>query len=147
QDNLQNQVSNETFLISYSLAQTVPGPMFTIATYLGADILKDNSFLGAIIATFGIFLGGFLLILAFYKSYESLSQNKILAKTIMAINACVVALLFSTLVKNIIPSAIFSIYDILLLFIGFILIRYMKINIFYIIFGYILFFLIKNFFV
>lgn len=147
QDNLQNQVSNETFLISYSLAQTVPGPMFTIATYLGADILKDNSFYGALISTFGIFLGGFLLILAFYKSYENLSKNRFIAKIIVAINACVVALLFSTLVKNIIPSAIFTIYDILLLFIGFILLRYIKVNIFYIIFGYILFFLIKTIFV
>jgi len=66
QESLGNQVFNDTFLIAYSLAQTVSGPMFTIATYLGADIIKDSPFVGALVATFGIFLGGFLLILAFY---------------------------------------------------------------------------------
>ncbi len=89
QENLQNQVSNETFLVAYSLAQTIPGPMFTIATYLGADILKESSFFGALIAIFGIFLGGFLLILAFHKSFESFSKNAKLLGIITSINASV----------------------------------------------------------
>lgn len=43
QENLQNQVSNVTFLVAYSLAQ-IPDSMFTIATYLGANILKESLF-------------------------------------------------------------------------------------------------------
>lgn len=133
QENLKNQVLDETFLIAYSLAQTIPGPMFTIATYLGADILKESALLGALIATFGIFLGGFLLILTFYKSFESLSSNSTLTKLITAINAGVVALLFATLCDTIIPNAIHNLFDIFLVLIGFIVLRYFKINIFYII--------------
>ena len=107
--------------------------MFTIATYLGADILKESALLGALIATFGIFLGGFLLILTFYKSFESLSSNSTLTKLITAINAGVVALLFATLCDTIIPNAIHNLFDIFLVLIGFIVLRYFKINIFYII--------------
>ena len=133
QESLGNQVFNDTFLIAYSLAQTVSGPMFTIATYLGADIIKDSPFIGALVATFGIFLGGFLLILAFYKSFESFSKNEKLSRIITAINSGVVALLFATLVNTIIPAAIYSVFDVVLVIVGFVLIRYFKINIFYII--------------
>ncbi|AZL53204.1 chromate efflux transporter [Aliarcobacter skirrowii] len=145
QESLGEKVINDTFLIAYSLAQTVSGPMFTIATYLGADIIKQSPLLGAIIATFGIFLGGFLLILTFYKSYESFSQNDKLSRVIKAINAAVVALLFATLINTIIPSAIYSLFDILVVICGFVLIRYLKVNIFYIIFVFIAIFLIKDF--
>ena len=137
------ETSNDSFLIAYSLAQTVPGPMFTIATYLGADILKQSPFLGAMIATIGIFSGGFLLILAFYKSFESFSSNEKLSKVIKAINASVVALLFATLINTIIPSALHDVFDILVVLIGFVLIRFLKLNIFYIILIFNLIFLIK----
>lgn len=147
QESLGNQVFDDTFLIAYSLAQTVSGPMFTIATYLGADIIKDSPFVGALVATFGIFLGGFLLILAFYKSFDSFSKNEKLSRIITAINSGVVALLFATLVNTIVPAAIYSVFDVVLVIIGFVLIRYFKINIFYIILGFILIYLIKSFFV
>lgn len=133
QGNLQNQVSTDTFLVAYSLAQTIPGPMFTIATYLGADILKESPLLGALIGTFGIFFGGFLLILAFYKSFESFSKNAKLLGIITGVNAGVVALLFATLCDTIIPNTVYNLFDIFLVIMGFVAIRYLKINIFYVI--------------
>ena len=144
QENLETKVSNDSFLIAYSLAQTVPGPMFTIATYLGADILKESPILGAVIATIGIFLGGFLLILCFYKSFESFSKNERLSRIIKAINASVVALLFATLINTIIPNSVYNLFDGLLVLIGFILIRFLKLNIFYIILIFNFVFLIKT---
>lgn len=146
QENLQNQVSNETFLVAYSLAQTIPGPMFTIATYLGADILKESPLLGAVTATFGIFFGGFLLILAFYKSFESFSKNAKLIGVIASINACVVAFLFATLSNTIIPNAVHNLFDIFLVIVGFVAIRYFKINIFYVILLFNFIFLLGNLF-
>ncbi len=146
QGNLANQVSNDTFLVAYSLAQTIPGPMFTIATYLGADILKESPFLGALIATFGIFFGGFLLILAFYKSFESFSKNAKLIGIITSVNAGVVALLFATLYDTIIPNAVHNLFDIFLVIVGFIAIRYFKINIFYVILLFNFIFVIGNLF-
>ena len=144
QENLETKVSNDSFLIAYSLAQTVPGPMFTIATYLGADILKESPILGAVTATIGIFLGGFLLILCFYKSFESFSKNEKLSRIIKAINASVVALLFATLINTIIPNSVYNLFDGILVLIGFVLIRFLKLNIFYIILIFNFVFLIKT---
>jgi chromate transporter len=73
--NLENLVDKDNFILGYSLAQAVPGPMFTIASYLGAVSLEESAFIGALIATLAIFLPGFLLILAFYKSFESYTQK------------------------------------------------------------------------
>ena len=133
QESLQNQITNDTFLVAYSLAQTIPGPMFTIATYLGADILNESPFWGALIATFGIFFGGFLLILSFHKSFDSFSKNAKLIGIITSINASVVAFLFATLCNTIIPNAVHNLFDIFLVIVGFIAIRYFKINMFYVI--------------
>ncbi len=144
QENLANQVSNDTFLVAYSLVQTIPGPMFTIATYLGADILKESPLLGALIGTFGIFFGGFLLILAFYKSFESFSKNAKLIGIITSVNAGVVALLFAILFNTIIPNAIHNLFDIFLVIVGFVAIRYFKINIFYVILLFNFIFVIGN---
>ena len=146
QENLGTKVSNDSFLIAYSLAQTVPGPMFTIATYLGADILKESPILGAVTATIGIFLGGFLLILCFYKSFESFSKNEKLLGIIAGMNASVVALLFATLINTIIPNSVYNLFDALLVLIGFVLIRFLKLNIFYIILIFNFVFLIKTMF-
>ena len=144
QENLETKVSNDSFLIAYSLAQTVPGPMFTIATYLGADILKESPILGAVTATIGIFLGGFLLILCFYKSFESFSKNEKLLGIIAGMNASVVALLFATLINTIIPNSVYNLFDGILVLIGFVLIRFLKLNIFYIILIFNFVFLIKT---
>lgn len=146
QENLSNKVSNDTFLVAYSLAQTISGPMFTIATYLGADILKESPFLGALIATFGIFFGGFLLILAFYKSFESFSKNAKLLGIITSVNAGVIALLFATLCNTIIPNAVHNLFDTFLVIVGFVAIRYLKINIFYVILLFNFIFVIVNLF-
>ncbi len=64
QQTLTEQVSADTFILGYASAQAVPGPMFTLATFLGANILIEAPLLGALIATSAIFLPGFLLILA-----------------------------------------------------------------------------------
>lgn len=61
-------IDENSFLVAYSLAQAVPGPMFTIASYIGVVAFEESPFLGAVVATIAIFLPGFLLIL-FYCGY------------------------------------------------------------------------------
>lgn len=142
----ENSAVNENnFLIGYALAQAVPGPMFTIASYLGAVSFHDSPFFGALIATFAIFLPGFLLILAFEKSFESYSKKPLIATALIGINACVVAILFAALCNPIIPSAISSIWDIIFILIGFIFMQKYKIHIFYFICFYCLLTIINRF--
>ncbi|UYF43114.1 chromate efflux transporter [Aliarcobacter cryaerophilus] len=122
-------IDENSFLVAYSLAQAVPGPMFTIASYIGVVAFEERPFLGALISTFAIFLPGFLLILAFYKSFESYSTNSTISKIVMGINASVVAILFSVLVTIVIPSGVLNIYDLIFAILGFLVIRRFKISI------------------
>ncbi|MCT7524086.1 chromate efflux transporter [Aliarcobacter cryaerophilus] len=122
-------IDENSFLVAYSLAQAVPGPMFAIASYIGVVAFEERPFLGALISTFAIFLPGFLLILAFYKSFESYSTNPTISKIVMGINASVVAILFSVLVTIVIPSGVLNIYDLFFAILGFFMIRKFKISI------------------
>ncbi|MCG3668407.1 chromate efflux transporter [Aliarcobacter butzleri] len=122
-------IDENSFLVAYSLSQAVPGPMFTIASYIGVVAFEESPFLGAVIATIAIFLPGFLLILAFYKSFESYSKNSTISKIVTGINASVVAILFSVLVTIVIPSGILNIYDLIFAILGFFVIRRFKISV------------------
>jgi chromate transporter len=122
-------IDQNSFLTAYSLAQAVPGPMFTIASYIGAIFYENSPFVGSLIATIAIFLPGFLLILGFYKSFESYSSNLIVSKIIVGVNASVVAILFVTLCLIVIPSAVFDIYDLSFALMGLFLMRKYKLPI------------------
>ena len=122
-------IDENSFLVAYSLAQAVPGPMFTIASYIGVVAFEEAPFLGAVVSTFAIFLPGFLLILSFYKSFESYSKNPIVSKVVIGINASVVAILFSVLITIVVPSGILNIYDLIFAILGFFVIRKFKISV------------------
>ena len=122
-------IDENSFLVAYSLAQAVPGPMFTIASYIGVVAFEESPFLGAVVTTIAIFLPGFLLILSFYKSFESYSKNPIVSKIVIGINASVVAILFSVLITIVIPSGILDIYDLIFAILGFFVIRKFKISV------------------
>jgi len=141
ENSIGDMVSKDSFILGYSLAQAVPGPMFTIASYLGADIFISSPLKGALIATIAIFLPGFLLILAFYDSFESYTKKANIINAVTAVNAAVVGLLSAVLFSTIIPSAIVSLFDSLIVLIGIFIIRKFKIPILYMI----LFFIIIGF--
>ncbi|QKJ21365.1 chromate efflux transporter [Poseidonibacter lekithochrous] len=146
EENLNTLVSKDNFLLAYSLAQAVPGPMFTIASYLGADIMNESALYGALIATVSIFLPGLLLILAFSESFESYSKKKTVLSALAGINAAVVGLLVSVLIVSVGPNAVHSLFDLIIVISGLILIRSIKLPILIIILIFIVIGLIKSFF-
>ena len=75
QQHLGEAVSEDRFLLGYAAAQTVPGPMFSLAAFLGADLLPAAPVSGALLATAGIFLPGFLLVLALQSVWEVLAAR------------------------------------------------------------------------
>ena len=58
QELLVNKVSHDHFLTGYAMAQAVPGPMFTFASYLEALLVPETPLMGAVVATLGVFLPG-----------------------------------------------------------------------------------------
>lgn len=143
--NLANLVDKDNFIVGYSLAQAVPGPMFTIASYLGAIGLESSPFMGALIATLAIFAPGFLLILAFYGSFESYTKKASIMNAISGVNAAVVALLFATLLTTVAPAGINGFFDFILAIIGLMIVRFSGYSILKIILIFIVIGLIKSF--
>lgn len=123
-------IDKDSFLIGYAFAQAVPGPMFTIASYLGAVNIEQSPLFGALSATAGIFLPGFLLILTFEKSFESYAKKPLVAKALVGVNASVVAILFVAFCNPIFISGVLNIFDLIMAIIGLILLRKYRISIF-----------------
>ncbi|MFT7234455.1 MAG: chromate transporter [Methylophagaceae bacterium] len=129
QQTLGDTVTNDQFLTGYAAAQAIPGPMFTLAAFLGADLLPAQPLLGASLATLAIFLPGFLLIYSLQDAWESLTQNSKVAGAAAAINASVVGLLVSALYNPVFISAVIQPTDMAVAVSGFFALRVMKLPI------------------
>lgn len=123
QSGLQGQVSEDVFLSGYAMAQAVPGPMFTLATYLGAMIWPQAPVLGAMVATLGVFLPGLLLVLALNSVWTHWAQRPALASSMAGVNAAVVGLLLAVFVQPVWSSAVHSGLDLLWVGLGLLWLR------------------------
>lgn len=126
QNLLADQISSDIFLTGYAAAQAVPGPMFTLATYLGYYLLPASPVTGAIIATIGVFLPGFLLLLGVLKHWQNLANLPFVSGALAGVNASVVGLLLAALYQPVFISAVFNAWDVALLLIGLWLLKIMK---------------------
>jgi chromate transporter len=119
-------LNSDQFLTAYASAQAIPGPMFTIATYLGAQLTIEQPLVGALIATLLIFMPGLLLILAFQKSWLNLANKPRFASAIAALNASVVGFLAAALYSPIWTSAVHNVWHIALIIAAFAWLRLKK---------------------
>lgn len=129
QNILAEQISSDAFLTGYATAQAVPGPMFTLATFLGFEIHDSSPVLGAIIATVAVFLPGFLLIIVVLKNWKSLASMPGVSAALMGVNAAVVGLLLAALYQPIFLSAVHSALDMGLVILGVYLLKSIKLPI------------------
>lgn len=116
-------ISEEAFLSGYAAAQAVPGPLFTFAAFIGADM---NGWLGGMIATFSIFLPAILLIFGVLPFWHALRKNHHIRGAFIAINAAVVGILISAFYMPIWTSAIITPLDFSLAAILFFMLVYWK---------------------
>ena len=116
-------IDNDTFIVGYSAAQAVPGPMFTMATFLGANVLNESPLIGALVATVAVFLPGFLLILTLQNVWQVLAYHPKVSSFVVGVNASVVGLLASAFYQPVALNAVFSFYDVLWVVLGFILLK------------------------
>ena len=105
----QGLVSKTDFVAAYGAAQAVPGPLFTIASYLGVAAAVDSSpLLNGILATIAIFLPGFLLVLAVLPWWQQLRLIPAMQRAIAGINAAVVGILLAAWYDPVLTSAIYN---------------------------------------
>ena len=113
-------VSPESFLAGYGAAQAVPGPLFAVASYLGASLtLRPNGLWGAAVALAGIFLPG-LLIMAGALPFWDRFRKGVQAQAVMrGVNAAVVGLLAAALYDPLWKHAVLNWTDLALAMAGF----------------------------
>jgi chromate transporter len=115
-------VSNEEFLAGYGAAQAVPGPLFSVAAFLGERLPEGaGGWPGATVALIAIFLPGLLLVAACLPMWKSLAQQARTVSAIRGVNAAVVGLLAAALYDPLWTSAIASATDIVIAFVSFLL--------------------------
>jgi len=119
---LQQQVgdalSEDRFLLGYAAAQAVPGPMFSLAAFLGAELLPARPVWGALFTTLAIFLPGFLLVLGLQTAWSALAARPRVLGLVAGVNAAVVGLLAAAWVNPIAGSALHGWLDVLLVSAG-----------------------------
>lgn len=126
QNALGDSLSTDQFLTGYAAAQAVPGPMFTLATYLGYVLTPDMPVVGALIATLAVFLPGFLLLLGVLKNWSALAQRPKVAGAMQGVNACVVGLLLAALYQPVWSSTVHAPLDWAALLVGFFLFKVLR---------------------
>jgi len=84
-------LSSQEFLSGYAMAQSVPGPVFSFTAYIGALSMREygifGEILGALAATFGVFLPGTFLIFFVIRFWEDLKKYRPVRASLEGINA------------------------------------------------------------
>jgi len=100
-------VTAEQFLAGYGAAQAVPGPLFTIAAFLGASIAPGaEGLLLAGVALAAIFLPGLLLMVGVLPFWGALQGRPMVAALVRGANAAVVGVLAAALITPVATSAL-----------------------------------------
>jgi len=92
-----------TFLAGYGMAQAVPGPLFTVAAYLGQVV---GGPLGALISLTFIFLPGFLLLVGVMPFWGRVRARPRVQAGLVGVNAAVVGVLAAALYDPIITATL-----------------------------------------
>lgn len=105
-------VDKDLFLAGYGAAQAVPGPLFTLAAYLGCiATVSPNGIVGGVVALVAIFLPSFLLVLGVLPLWDRIRHYPAMQRAMSGINAAVVGLLLSALYHPVWTGAVHSARD------------------------------------
>lgn len=102
-------MDTETFLAGYGAAQALPGPLFTIAAFLGTVIAGGW---GGILCLVAIFLPSLLLVVGVVPFWAGLRGHVAARSALQGVNAAVVGILAAAFIDPIVPSAISGAGDI-----------------------------------
>jgi len=84
-------LTSEEFLSGYAIAQTLPGPVFSFSSYIGAISMRSyglgGEILGSLVAAAGIFLPGTFLIFFVIRLWENLKKYRAVRASLEGITA------------------------------------------------------------
>jgi chromate transporter len=117
-------LSDRQFLEGYGLAQGIPGPLFSVAAYLGAvSAPAHQAALWATLAVLAIFLPGLLLAAGGASLWSLLLRRKRSAAALAGLNAAVVGILAAALYNPVWRNGVHTAWDAVLAVAGFVLLQ------------------------
>lgn len=105
-------VAEEQFLAGYSAAQTLPGPLFSLAAFVGT--VSESTiplWLGGLGALLALFLPGLLLLIGLLPFWRQIREQREIQAALRGANAAVVGLLLAALIDPVWAHGIGSITD------------------------------------
>ena len=117
-------ISDGSFLSGYALAQGLPGPVFTVAAYLGAASAPEHqSAAWSLLALVALFLPGLLLATGGISLWGLLAKNPSAAAALAGVNASVVGILGAALYDPVWLSGVRDMADALTALVAFALLQ------------------------
>jgi len=108
-------VNKDVFLAGYGAAQAIPGPLFTLAAYLGVVMSSwPNGVAGGVLCLLAIFAPSFLLVTGLLPFWDAVRRQAAMQAVLAGVNAAVVGLLLAALYQPVWTSAIFGGRDLLI---------------------------------
>ena len=93
------RVPQEDILTGYGMVRAIPGPVFSVASYMGGLIMREEGkwmqFLGCVVGTIAIFLPSALLVLFFFPVWQYLKKYVVVFRALEGINAVVVGFMLA----------------------------------------------------
>jgi chromate transporter len=122
-------LAQSSFLAGYGAAQAVPGPLFSIAAYVGAAVHPNPHplLLGAC-ALVALFLPGLLLMAAVLPFWSALRRRPLIVSLLRGVNASVVGVLAAALYRPLWTATIRTTTDFLIALAAFVLLIRFKVQ-------------------
>jgi chromate transporter len=93
------RVEREELLTGAGIVRAIPGPVFSIASFMGGIALKNEGpkvqLLGCVIGSVAIFLPSALLVLFFFPVWQNLKKFVVVLRSLEGINAAVVGIMIA----------------------------------------------------
>ena len=91
------KLTSSEFLTGSGFVRAIPGPIFSIASYTGAVALKEMGIpaqiLGAVIASMGVFLPSFFIVLFLFPLWQKLKKYAVFYRSLEGIYASIVGIM------------------------------------------------------
>ena len=92
-------INQDDFLTGSGIVRAIPGPVFSIGSFIGGIVLRDNApqpqmqLLGCFIGSVAIFLPSALLVLFFFPVWQNLKKYAVIFRSLEGINSSVVGIM------------------------------------------------------
>lgn len=91
-------IEKSDLLIGYGIVRAIPGPVFSIGSFVGGLALKKEgkwaTIAGSIIGSVALFLPSILLLFFFFPIWNNMKSNAIVYRSLEGINAVIIGLMY-----------------------------------------------------